>query len=282
MSRFSLRFIATLPASLRPASQIWCVYASRILCSLAVALLVSTAHADEPAEKSTTDGQISYFQQIRPIFQTHCQGCHQPAKPGGEYVMTDFATLVKGGESGDAAIMPGDVAKSFSIEQITPQEGAASMPKGKPPLAESELKLIATWIEQGAKDDTPESNRELFDMEHPPVYPAAPVINSVAFSPDGKLLAIAGYHEVLLHEVPEDATQSTSSSVDWSDSPNGSRKRLSRRMARSWPLVAASRGVVANCKSGTWRRRNCCCPFPWAMTRATAELVAGRQADFRR
>jgi WD40 repeat protein len=179
-----------------------------ISCFLAVALLASVTAAEEPMADAT-DAPVSYFKQVRPILQTHCQGCHQPAKQGGEYVMTAFETLIKGGESGDAAIVPGDVAKSYLIEQITPQEGSASMPKDKPPLTEGEIKLIATWIEQGAKDDTPASNRELFDMEHPPVYPAAPVINSVDFSPDGKLLAIAGYHEVLLHEMPEDATQPT-------------------------------------------------------------------------
>ena len=24
---------------------------------------------------------ISYYKDVRPIFQQHCQGCHQPAKP---------------------------------------------------------------------------------------------------------------------------------------------------------------------------------------------------------
>src|SRR5207253_2203273 len=33
-----------------------------------------------------------------------------------------------------------------------------------------------------------------------PGYSMPPVITSVAFSPDGKLLAVTGYHEVLLHQ----------------------------------------------------------------------------------
>ena len=37
-------------------------------------------------------------------------------------------------------------------------------------------------------------------MEHPPVYLLPPVITSLAYSPDGKLLAVSGYHEVLLHK----------------------------------------------------------------------------------
>ncbi|NDB77838.1 MAG: hypothetical protein EB141_19710, partial [Verrucomicrobia bacterium] len=33
-----------------------------------------------------------------------------------------------------------------------------------------------------------------------PVYSLPPVITSLDYSPDGKLLAVAGFHEVLLHQ----------------------------------------------------------------------------------
>lgn len=171
------------------------------LAALVTGCLALPCAAEEP--------RVSYFKQIRPIFQANCQGCHQPAKRGGEYVMTSFEQMLKGGESSEAAIVPGKPEASALLTQITPKDGKAEMPKDKPPLAQPQIDLVRTWIAQGAKDDTPQSNRELFDMEHPPVYPAPPVINSLDYSPDGKLLAIAGYHEVLLHEVPEDATQPT-------------------------------------------------------------------------
>ena len=37
------------------------------------------------------------------------------------------------------------------------------------------------------------------DEDHPPTYQLPPVITSLVFSPDSKLLAVAGYHEVLIH-----------------------------------------------------------------------------------
>ncbi len=43
---------------------------------------------------------------IRPILQANCQGCHQPAKSKGGYVMTDFKKLLAGGDSAHAAIVP--------------------------------------------------------------------------------------------------------------------------------------------------------------------------------
>ncbi|MCE9556029.1 MAG: hypothetical protein K8T91_22000, partial [Planctomycetes bacterium] len=57
------------------------------------------------------------------------------------------------------------------------------------------------WVLEGAKDDSPAADAVAFTPERPPHYVAAPVITSVAVSPDGKLLAVAGYHEVLLHRL---------------------------------------------------------------------------------
>ncbi len=74
------------------------------------------------------------------------------------------------------------------------------MPKGKTPLADTDVALIRTWIEQGAEDDTPADAKRHYDADHPPVYSRLPVITSLDWSPDGKLIAVAGFHEVLLYE----------------------------------------------------------------------------------
>src|SRR4051812_9266802 len=144
---------------------------------------------------------VSFFRDVLPILrQKNCTGCHQPAKQGGEYVMTEFAALLKGGESGEAAVLPGKPDKSYLLEQITPVEGKAAMPKDAAPLSESQIATVRRWIEQGAKDDTPASNRPQYDAEHPPLYMAPPVLKSIEYSPQGDLLAVSGYHEVLLHK----------------------------------------------------------------------------------
>ena len=62
---------------------------------------------------------ISYYQDIRPIFQANCVGCHQPSKDNGDYVMTDFKRLLAGGEDA-IAIVPGKPDESYLIEEITP------------------------------------------------------------------------------------------------------------------------------------------------------------------
>lgn len=174
------------------------VFAGSIIVGLSC--LRTLAHGeDKPA--ADANAPVSYFRDVLPILrQKNCTGCHQPAKKGGEYVMTEFESLLKGGETGEAAIVPGKPADSYLISQITPTDGKADMPKDGPPLSPDQIAIVTKWIEQGAKDDTPMSNRPQYDAEHPPVYLASPVLRSLEYSPDGTLIAVAGYHEVLLHK----------------------------------------------------------------------------------
>jgi mono/diheme cytochrome c family protein len=154
------------------------------------------------AKPAEAKGPVSYYRDIRPLFQQHCNGCHQPAKPLGGYVMTGFADLFQKGDRDKPGVTAGKPQASMIVEQITPHaDGKAEMPKARDPLTPHQIGLITRWITEGAKDDTPaaEKSATLVDQDHPPVYPAAPVVTAVTYSPDGTLLAVAGYHEVLLH-----------------------------------------------------------------------------------
>jgi mono/diheme cytochrome c family protein len=139
---------------------------------LAVTVAASPAFAAAPPKTEIVDlnAPVSYWKQIRPLFQANCQGCHQPAKNKGGYVMTDFARLLAGGDSGDKAVVPHQPTQSALVTAITLFEGEADMPKGKPPLTEPEVALIAKWIAEGASDDTPKNAVQHIDAAHPPVY----------------------------------------------------------------------------------------------------------------
>jgi WD40 repeat protein/mono/diheme cytochrome c family protein len=163
------------------------------------ALPLSARAADDPAKTSDPAKPVSFDKQIRPIFQANCQGCHQPAKAGGGYVMTVFEKMLAGGESKEAAVVAKKPDESHLIEQITPdKDGKALMPQNKPALSAANIQLITRWIAQGAVDDTPANAQVRFDQDHPPIYTRPPVIPAIDFSPDGSLLAVAGFHEVLL------------------------------------------------------------------------------------
>lgn len=153
-------------------------------------------------QEEKTPDKVSYYKDVRPIFQQHCQGCHQPAKAQGGYIMTAHAELLKKSDRDLAGIVPGQPEKSGVYQQIIPQAGKPpAMPRNKDPLAARDVAFIKRWIEQGAINDTPASAKAvLVDMENPPVYQLAPVITGLSYSPKGEYLAVTGYHEILVHK----------------------------------------------------------------------------------
>ena len=69
------------------------VAALLFLATIATPLAVGGAEGE--AKPAAPGDKISYYKQVRPIFQANCQGCHQPAKAGGGYVMTSFDRLAR-------------------------------------------------------------------------------------------------------------------------------------------------------------------------------------------
>ncbi len=153
--------------------------------------------AASAAEADKAPIKVSYAKQVQPLLQANCYGCHQPAKANGGYQATTYHKLFQGGDSG-VAIVAAKPEKSRLLELITPKNGNAQMPQGRSPLAAGDIELIRRWIAEGADDDSPPSTRQSFDADHPPVYSHGPIVTSLDYSPDGKLLAVAGFHEALL------------------------------------------------------------------------------------
>lgn len=139
---------------------------------------------------------VSFYQEVIPIFKKSCTGCHHPGKLKGELDLTTFASLTKGGKHGPA-LKAGDAKGSELLEQVSGAE--PSMPKEGDPLSKDEIAVLEKWISQGAHDDTPAEALHPDRLSKPPEYLAPPVISALAFSPDGKILAVSGYHEVILH-----------------------------------------------------------------------------------
>jgi WD40 repeat protein/mono/diheme cytochrome c family protein len=137
---------------------------------------------------------VSFSAEVAPIFKAQCNGCHRAGKSKGELVTTNFAALLKGGKKGHD-VVPGDTAKSLLVKMISGPE--PDMPEDGDPLKPEQVALIARWVAEGAKDDTPTVAVKPLE---PPIYTVAPVITSFAWAPDGQSFAVNGYHEVLIHK----------------------------------------------------------------------------------
>ncbi len=138
---------------------------------------------------------VSYYKQVVPIFKRSCNGCHHPGKLKGELDLSSYPGLQKGGKHG-AIVKAGEPAKSPLWEEISGDD--PSMPKDGEALSQAEVALIERWIAEGGTDDTPADKRNPYKLSEPPHYAAPAAISAIQFAPDGKVLAVAGYHEVLL------------------------------------------------------------------------------------
>ena len=172
-----------------------------VLAFAAAAFGMASAGAAQEAKtsegKSAADAPVSYYKQVWPLIQRHCQGCHQPARADADFVITSVAECRAGGKSG-AALVPGKPDESLLVQYLE-GEKEPRMPKGKDPLSPEQIELFRQWIAQGAKDDTPDSARRVLSTDEVPTYKRPPIIRALAYSPDGKHLAVSGYREVVIH-----------------------------------------------------------------------------------
>lgn len=95
-----------------------------------------------------TPEQIRYFEtSIRPLLVEHCQQCHGPQKQRADLRLDSRESILKGGESGPAAI-PGNPEKSLMIRAIRHGKDVPKMPEGKK-LSDREIANIVRWVEMG-------------------------------------------------------------------------------------------------------------------------------------
>ena len=95
-----------------------------------------------------------FEERIEPIFESRCIDCHGPDKQKGQFRVDRLASLLVGGDSGEAAVVPGEPEGSFLIKAIRQDEPGYEMPPKGKKLEEAEIALIEDWIREGAK--TPE------------------------------------------------------------------------------------------------------------------------------
>lgn len=87
---------------------------------------------------------VDYNTEIQPIFDNNCATCHIPGYSGG-LNLSNYQNLMSTG-----VVVPGDYQSSLLYLRITlPESAAGDMPPNGS-LTQSEIDLIATWIEEGA------------------------------------------------------------------------------------------------------------------------------------
>jgi len=98
----------------------------------------------------------SDFAQVRAILAEKCLACHgnDPTQLKGEYDLRTRAAAIKGGESSEVAIVPGEPEKSPLYRAVTWDDDTLQMPpKENDRLSAEQIAVIRRWIAAGAKWD---------------------------------------------------------------------------------------------------------------------------------
>ena len=172
---------------------------------------------------------MSFEREVWPIFRRHCVACHAEGKAKGGLRMDTADGLTKGGETG-ALFVSGKPDESLLISQVSGEK--PEMPEKEPPLSAQKVKILREWIAQGARIDkvpkmvvpavkvpevyatapavtavalSPDGKRGvvgcrsevvMVDVDEGKVMKRIPtgmdLVNDVAFSPDGGLIAVSG------------------------------------------------------------------------------------------
>ncbi len=112
-----------------------------------VSLLATQVRASDPVQ----------FAKIREIFAAKCLTCHgdDPQDLKGKFDLRTLDTATRGGESGEAAIVPGQPDKSPLLRAVTWADDSLQMPpKANDRLTAEQIDLVRRWIAEGAKWDT--------------------------------------------------------------------------------------------------------------------------------
>src|SRR2546421_11913951 len=88
--------------------------------AIGVAVLLASVGARPEELRAPTDAAaVEFFEaKVRPVLVEHCYKCHSvktEKKPKGGLLLDAREGMLKGGESGEAAVMPGDAERSRLI-----------------------------------------------------------------------------------------------------------------------------------------------------------------------
>lgn len=93
---------------------------------------------------------VDYVKEVKPILAQHCYKCHGAVEQKSGMRLDTVALALKGGKHGPA-IVPGRSGESRLIQAVRGKaDDLKQMPLKMSPLAETDIAIIAKWIDEGA------------------------------------------------------------------------------------------------------------------------------------
>ncbi|HEY1110714.1 MAG TPA: c-type cytochrome domain-containing protein, partial [Opitutaceae bacterium] len=94
--------------------------------------------------------RIDFAREIQPILAQRCFDCHGADKAKGGLHLHTRANALRGGESGEPALIAGNSAKSLLLQRILTDDENDVMPQKGDRLPPAEVAKLKQWIDEGA------------------------------------------------------------------------------------------------------------------------------------
>lgn len=117
-----------------------------------------TKGKEKQNERDAQAAGPSFVKAVAPLLVSRCAGCHIRNARGG-FSMASYEALLRGSDGG-VVFQPGKAAGSRLMEVLE----TGDMPRGSPPLTDEEQKLIAAWIDAGARFDGDDPRANLTNL----------------------------------------------------------------------------------------------------------------------
>ncbi|HCS51700.1 MAG TPA: hypothetical protein DIW81_08930, partial [Planctomycetaceae bacterium] len=103
-----------------------------------------------PIQAVDRKSEIDFEKHVQPILRQHCFRCHGESHEKGGFRLSRKEAAFGTGDSEEALIIPGNAAESLLITRVQDADAGDLMPLDGEPLAEKEIQILKTWINQGA------------------------------------------------------------------------------------------------------------------------------------
>jgi hypothetical protein len=119
----------------------------------AAAAASTTPDPKRQVRRATGNETVSFAADVAALLVENCNGCHIDAmQTRGGLRMDTLAQMMRGGDSG-AVIVPGKGKESLLVRKLRGAVGEQMPSGGRPALSDESIKLISTWIDEGATLD---------------------------------------------------------------------------------------------------------------------------------
>lgn len=142
--------------------------------SVRIAIVVLTCllpWASRAAQSVRSVKPISFADDIRPLLNKNCIGCHGGVKKAGRVSFLFRDEAMSKGKSGEFPVVPGHPKKSHLLERITDKDDPMPPEEHGPMLSPKDVDLLKRWIQEGA----PWQNHWAFEK---PVAPKLPKVKA--------------------------------------------------------------------------------------------------------